>query len=317
MKNILVIRFSALGDVAMLAAVLKGISVPENVTISVLSRKQMAPLFEGVRFFGADLKGCHKGVKGLNRLLHDIDYKQFDAVIDCHNVLRSRYLDFRFRMAGKEVTIMPKARLAKWWLTCRWNKHKKALTPMPERYKQTILQRLSGHVIPDEVIRQQEKKNIGVAPFAAHRGKIYPLDKMEQVVAALSKTGEKIYLFGGGKEEASILENWAAKYPNTECVAGKMSLSDELELIRSLQVMITMDSGNMHLASLVGTRVVSIWGATHPMAGFLGVGQKEEDCIQRDLPCRPCSIYGKKKCRFADYRCLDIDPQTIIERVGR
>ncbi len=163
----------------------------------------------------------------------------------------------------------------------------------------------------------QHKSNIGIAPFAAHKGKIYPLEKMEQVVAALSKSGEKIYLFGGGEEEVSILESWAAKYPNTECVAGKMSMSEELELIRSLRVMITMDSSNMHLASLVGTRVVSVWGATHPMAGFLGVGQKEEDCIQRNLPCRPCSIYGNKPCRFGDYRCLNIDPQTIIERVGR
>jgi len=157
---------------------------------------------------------------------------------------------------------------------------------------------------------------IGVAPFAAHQGKIYPLDRMETVVAALSRRGDKVYLFGGGAHEVAILEDWAAKYPNVECVAGKLSMAEELELIRSLKVMISMDSGNMHLASLVGTRVVSIWGATHPMAGFLGVGQKEEDCIQRELPCRPCSIYGNKPCRFGDYRCMDITPEEIVKHVG-
>ena len=85
--------------------------------------------------------------------------------------------------------------------------------------------------------------------------------------------------------------------------------------MQRLRLMLTMDSGNMHLASLVGTRVLSIWGATHPYAGFMGFGQRESDCIQRDLSCRPCSVYGNKKCRLGDYRCMDIDPATIVERV--
>ncbi len=157
-----------------------------------------------------------------------------------------------------------------------------------------------------------ERNGIGIAPFAAHKGKIYPLERMESVIASISRTGEPVYLFGGSKAETDILESWASKYPNTTSVAGKMSLAEELALIRTLRVMLTMDSGNMHLASLVGTRVVSIWGATHPKAGFLGVGQKPEDCIQLDLPCRPCSIYGNKTCRFGDYRCLNIAPEQII-----
>jgi len=140
-KKVLVIRFSALGDVAMLAAVLK--ELPATVSVTVLSRDRFAPLFAGlaenILFFGADLQGRHKGIKGLNRLLQDIDYKQFDAVADCHNVLRSRYLDLRFRLAGKRVTVMSKARIAKWWLTCRFNTHKKPLMSMPDRYRQTIL----------------------------------------------------------------------------------------------------------------------------------------------------------------------------------
>lgn len=165
-------------------------------------------------------------------------------------------------------------------------------------------------------MNSSDREGIGIAPFAAHKGKIYPLDKMEAVVAALSQHDEPIYLFGGGRQEVEILESWAAKYPHTKCVAGKMTMSEELALMRRLRVMLTMDSGNMHMASLVGTRVVSIWGATHPMAGFLGVGQNEEDCIQRNLPCRPCSIYGKKPCRLGNYPCLNIAPTEILERLG-
>lgn len=159
------------------------------------------------------------------------------------------------------------------------------------------------------------RSGIGIAPFAAHPGKIYPIERMERVVQLLSRTGEQVVLFGGGKKEKTILESWAQRYPNVESVAGRHSMVKELDIIRHLRVMVTMDSGNMHLASLVGTRVVSIWGATHPFAGFLGYGQSENDCIQRDLSCRPCSIYGNKPCKFGDYRCMGISPEEIVERV--
>ena len=322
MRRILVIRFSALGDVAMLAAVLKQLSVPDDVRLTVLSQNRLAPLFmesgDKISFAGADLKGRHKGMSGLNVLLQDINYRQYDAVVDCHNVLRSRYLDLRFRMAGKQVVIMPKTRWAKWWLTCPWNKRKQALTPMPEQYSKVLNRALhvatTGKQKPtSSQASGKEGHGIGIAPFAAHAGKIYPTDKMEQVVAALSQKGEKVYLFGGGTAETAILETWANKYPNTESVAGKKNMAEELDIMRRLRLMVTMDSGNMHMASLVGTRVISIWGATHPMAGFLGIGQNEQDCVQRDLPCRPCSIYGNKQCRYGDYRCLDITPEDIIK----
>ena len=141
---------------------------------------------------------------------------------------------------------------------------------------------------------------------------------MERVVAllsvALAERGT-IYLFGGGAKEKALLHNWETRYDNVVSVAGKMTLTEELELMRKLKLMLTMDSANMHLASLVGTRVISIWGATHPMAGFLGAGQSEADCIQHDMPCRPCSVYGSKACRLGDYRCLDIAPEQVVEKV--
>ena len=159
------------------------------------------------------------------------------------------------------------------------------------------------------------KMGVGIAPFAAHQGKIYPIEKMERVVAMLSERGVPVTLFGGGKNEMELLGSWAGRYKGVESVAGKYRMAQELERIRGLKLMVTMDSGNMHLASLVGTRVISIWGATHPFAGFLGYGQKESDCIQRDLECRPCSIYGNKPCKFGDYRCMDIAPEEVAETI--
>ena len=319
MTKLLIIRFSALGDVAMLVPVVERLAnTYPRLYITFLSRQQTAPLFadlpDNVHFYGADLKGRHKGIKGMNRLLRDIDYQQFDAVADMHDVLRSKYLRMRFRLIGKRISVIQKGRLDKYLLTKR---HHISL-PLPttiERY-QDVLQRLGLSVqLPPQRTNGGERVGIGIAPFAAHKGKIYPLKKMEEVVRLLSKVGEPIYLFGAGKQEQTILEQWAATYPNVTSLAGKQDMAKEIAIMRGLQLMVTMDSANMHLASIAGTRVLSIWGATHPTAGFLGYGQSESDCIQRDLPCRPCSVYGNKPCQYGDYHCLDIAPEEIANRI--
>ena len=91
-----------------------------------------------------------------------------------------------------------------------------------------------------------------------------------------------------------------------------------LVLMSHLDVMISMDSANMHFASLVNTPVVSIWGATHPYAGFMGWGQKPHNAVQIDLACRPCSIFGNKPCLRGDLACLrTISPEMVYERVKR
>ena len=83
-----------------------------------------------------------------------------------------------------------------------------------------------------------------------------------------------------------------------------------------LELMVSMDSANMHLASLVNTPVVSIWGATHPYTGFMGWNQKLENAVQVDLPCRPCSIFGNKPCLRGDYACLNsITPDMVFSKV--
>ncbi len=320
MKRLLIIRFSALGDVAMLVPVVQALAAAyPDWEITVLSRRQTATLFEGlagnVRFFGADLKGRHHGIAGLNTLLQDIDYNRFDRVADMHNVLRSQYLRWRFLLSGKPVVVIRKGRFSKWWLT-RTHCVDKPLPTTIDRYCR-VLRRLGFVFDLQPVISQSaHKTGIGIAPFAAHTGKIYPLDKMEEVVRLLSAKGEKIYLFGAGEKEKAVLHDWESKYPNVESLAGRYTMAEEIAIMRRLRLMLTMDSANMHLASIAGTRVLSVWGATHPAAGFLGYGQSEKDCIQRSLPCRPCSVYGNKPCRFGDYRCLDIPPADIVAHIN-
>lgn len=168
-----------------------------------------------------------------------------------------------------------------------------------------------------ESLKPRGEKWIGIAPFAAHKGKIYPLEKMERVIELLLEREPncRIFLFGGGAEERELLTQWESRHDRCTC-ALLGSLYNELVLMSHLDTMVSMDSANMHLASLTGTRVVSVWGATHPFAGFMGWNQSPADAVQTTLPCRPCSIFGNKPCLHGDYPCLNsITPEEIVERV--
>ena len=184
---------------------------------------------------------------------------------------------------------------------------KNTLTKQPEVLNQAAL-KISG--------KKGAQKWIGVSPFAQHSQKVYPLDKMGNVLTALAADGHRIFVIGGGQEEQKIAEKWAKQNENITSLIGKLNLSEELSLISNLDVMLSMDSSGMHLASLKGIPVVSVWGATHPHAGFLGYGQNLANCVQQDLACRPCSVYGNKPCHRGDFACMNqLSESHIIQKV--
>ena len=186
-----------------------------------------------------------------------------------------------------------------------------------KREKEKVLSEKEEEEVKAESLKPRGEKWIGIAPFAAHKGKIYPLEKMERVIELLLEREPncRIFLFGGGAEERELLTQWESRHDRCTC-ALLGSLYNELVLMSHLDTMVSMDSANMHLASLTGTRVVSVWGATHPFAGFMGWNQSPADAVQTTLPCRPCSIFGNKPCLHGDYPCLhSITPEEIVERV--
>lgn len=332
MKKLLVIRLSALGDIAMTVPVVHDLAMqyPE-LDITMLSREMARPLFEqmpkNVHFFAADLKGRHKGLLGLCRLWRDAHLSDFDYIADFHGVLRTWWLRTEGCLRRKKVAKIDKGRKGKKALTRQEDKVLIQQATSFERYAK-VLEQL-GFPIKQQFVKldysafceTQKADNetwVGIAPFAKHPAKVYPLEKMEQVIKVLcERENTRVFLFGGGAEESQEIESLCAKYNNVQPAKSQKGLRGELALMGQLDVMLSMDSANMHLASLVGTRVVSIWGGTHPYAGFLGWNQKETDCIQLDLPCRPCSVYGNKPCLRGDYVCMtDITPTQIVKKLS-
>jgi len=332
-QKIIVLRFSAMGDVAMVASVLKEFSEQNPaVDIIMVSRLAFKPFFDGmpkVQFYAIDPKTQHKGFFGLYKLFTELKTLKPDAIADLHDNLRSRILSTFFRLSGINIKRIDKGRADKKALTRAVNKIFKPLKQTVERYADAFRQlaftvKLSHQLKPDkhklpekaaDFFANTTKKKIGISPFAQHKYKIYPLDKMEKVVAELSKTFD-LFIFGGGKTEKHIAQQWEKNFSNTYNLIENFNLTEELAVISNLDLMLTMDSSGMHMASLMGIRAVSIWGPTHPFAGFLGYGQSELDCIQIDHPARPNSIYGNKPCLCGVESCMDlIAPETVVDKI--
>lgn len=339
LRSVLIARFSALGDVAMTIPVVYSVCrCYPDITFTMVTRASMSAIFinppANLNVVGIDVRK-YNHITGIYRLFRELRNRyHFEAFIDLHDVLRTKMLSLICRMHGIPVATINKGRKGKNALTRRQNKVLLPLTSTRARYRQTfhsiglpVENRFEGLFGEDakgnpelfasiSAPKTPGQTWVGIAPFAKHTGKIYPPAMMEQVVSYLSQTGYvKLFLFGGGPAEETTLNTWAERYPDTISLAGKRcGFPAELALVSHLDVMITMDSANMHLASLVNTPVVSIWGATHPYCGFKGWRQKEDDMVQLPMTCRPCSVFGNKPCFRGDYHCLrGISPQQIIE----
>lgn len=328
MANILAIRFGALGDVAISLPVLYSVArnYPEH-NFYFVTRKGYARMFvntpANLHIIPVDLK-VYDGLRGLSRLYSEqLKGLKIDAVADIHNVLRSWILDFRFKLNGARIAKREKSKAERAKLLRRTNKDLTPLKPYYQRFAD-VFERLGYPVrwdfdsldvqTPDAF--PSDCKYIGIAPFSANNGKVYPLEQTKRVVELLSAIkGVKVLLFGGGAEEKRMLEEWASGYKNVESLAGRYSMAEELGIMKALKVMFSMDSANMHLASLVGTSVLSLWGPSHPAVGFRPWGQSPDSYIQLDLPCRPCSEWGAKPCYRGDWACMKIEPELIVNRI--
>jgi ADP-heptose:LPS heptosyltransferase len=325
-----------MGDVAMTVPVLRALTLQyPGVKVTVVSKAFFKPLFKNipnVAFFAAEPEGRHKGLAGLLRLYRELASLKPDAVADLHNVLRSKIITALFTLSGKKTATTNKARSEKKALTRTNNKIFKPLTPVTQRHAQVFKQLdfpvdLSVPVFPerehlaDEVLQitgQKIGKWIGIAPFAQHKGKVYPQNLMQQVINKLAeKPNYKLFLFGG-KNEQVLLQGYASDKENCIVMAGKIGFEQEIALISNLDVMLSMDSGNSHIAAMLGVKVVTLWGATHPYTGFAPFNQPLENALTADrakYPLLPTSVYGNKEVEGYEDVMATIKPEAVVNKV--
>lgn len=337
-SHLLVIRLSAMGDVAMTVPLILALKKTyPKLKITILTKPQYGPIFHslnGITVFNADVKKRHKGVLGLWRLYKELKAGSITHVSDFHNVLRSTVLRTFFKLSRIPVAKLDKARSAKKKLTRRTNKVFEPLPSTFKRYSQTLKELGFPVDLEQEIVLGKQSllgnstsffvktspKHIGIAPFAAYPSKTYGLRAMQAVIEGLlAELDSQILLFGGGASEVKQLREIQTKFKNrVVCVAGELSLKEELALISNLDVMLAMDSGNGHLAANYGVPVVTVWGVTHPYTGFTPYNQPLEHSILPDrakYPAIPTSIYGNKFPRGYEDAINSIAPNLIVDKV--
>ena len=307
-----------------------------EVQLTILSRAFFKPFFQdfsNLVFLEADVTQKHKGFMGLLKLSKEANALGIDAVADLHNVIRSKIITRYLKVSGKKTATLDKGRKEKKSLTREKNKNFKQLKTTHQRYadvfeelgfplnlnnfKPLLKKEINSNII--NLLGEKKNKIIGIAPFAAYKSKMYPLELMKKVISILDKESPyQIVLFGGGNEEISQLNAFEEEFSSVINTAGKLNFSEELALISNLDIMISMDSGNGHLGAMYGIPIISLWGVTHPFVGFVPFGQPNEHSLLADnnkYPLLPTSVYGNNYPAAYENAMETIKPEEIVNKV--
>ena len=335
----LVIRTSAMGDAALTTPVLRAVMLQyPDVEIVMVTRPAFKPFFysiKGLTLFLIDLRNRHKGFVGLIRLFSDISKTgRFDALIDLHDVLRSKVLRLFFRLQGVPSFVIEKGRGEKRSVIS--GKIRRQLKHSVERYRETFARagfpvRLAEGpwIIPNHsaleniasIAGSENDVKIGVAPYAKHKLKMWPEEYMIRLLGMIAEKYRAQFFLFGGKDESEKLATFQSVIKDAVNTAGTLTLDEELALMSRLDLMIAMDSSNMHMAALSGAKVISLWGGTDPLTGF-GAWMQPDDHFIRipvdDLTCRPCTVFGKGECARGDLACMNwLTPEIVFRKIEK
>lgn len=327
-RHLIVYRTSAMGDVAMLAHALRALKEAyPGLQVTVATRSIFRAFFTGldVGFMDVDVKGAHHSLRGIWRLAAEARRLGADAVADVHGVLRSVTFRTALRLHGIPFAAIEKGRDEKGEFIRHGGRNVKPAKHTVIRYCDVFRKLGFEFDDPKPAVRREhpnpmgEKTGtwVGFAPFSAQMGKTYPEPLAREAVRLLAGRYDRVFIHSGGGAEAEFAQEMERLYPNVTALFGRVKMAGEIDLIANLDCVVSMDSLVMHLASLVATPVVSVWGATHPGLGFFGYGCDPRGIVQADMECRPCSVFGNKPCRYGDYRCLSaVTPAMIADRVA-
>jgi ADP-heptose:LPS heptosyltransferase len=331
-KHLLIIRLSAMGDVAMLVPVVHAFAKANpEVKIAFLTKAFHKPIVAAipeVTCITAEVQGRHKGILGLWKLSRQLKASGITHVADMHQVMRSKILRFFLRLPSASLD---KGRKAKKLQTAGNVKILSPLKTTIQRY-QEVLERLGfPKLIPESLSRPNASQNVqsfvqnstrkwlGIAPFAAHLGKQYPADLMKVVIQELTKAETYDLFLFGAPTEVDALKKLAVGCKQVSIVAGQLSFEDQLNFIGQLDGMLSMDSGNAHLAAMYGVPTLTLWGVTHPSIGFAPFGQKENTLIsdRNKYPGIPTSVYGNVVPAGYEDVMQTIHPDAVIQKIKK
>lgn len=342
--NILVIRFSSLGDVLLTIPVFRTLEQKETDNkYFLLTRPKFEAYFtslSNVEVISADIDHQYKGILGLTKLAAQLKSYSFDVMVDLHDVLRTKILRKLLLSSIPNIIVFDKGRKEKKAVVSK----KAPLLPLMHtsiRYLKALdFQNKQLELIESNWLAASKEINqisllnqhhllpksakwFGIAPFSKHNSKEWIESNWLDVIQHISEIKGQIFVFAFGQREKEIALQWQNNYSNIIIIDETISIEDQMAIIENLDIMISVDSANMHLASLLGIKVLSIWLSTHPFLGFSPLGNSENivQSTAKEAPWRPLSVYGKLKTKkdseLAEKTKTLITVQMVLEKLNK
>ena len=329
--NVLAVRFSSIGDILLTTPLLRAIrrSHP-GARVTVLTKREYVPLLSHNPHVNLVL-GLPAN-RSLLSLASELRADRYTHLLDLHDNLRSRAL--RLLVPGSWRTY-PKHRLARAWLIRAKRNRYRDRRPVAERYFSAagdlgakpdgcppdfFLGPEAGEQIFEwlgTVGLQDEPNIVALGPGAAHATKRWPLEHWQGLVARNLKGGAAVVIVGGPGDAdlgAALAEKSGGRVASA---AGIFGLQGTGALLQRARVLVSGDTGVMHMATAVGTPVVGLFGPTVEAFGFFPY-TRQASVLELPLPCRPCTAQGSSRCPLGHHRCMiDIQPSVVYETLRR
>src|SRR6185503_990444 len=318
----LIIRFSSIGDIVLTTPVVRCLKnqVP-GAEVHFLTKQSFATIVES----NPHIDKVHSLAHSWETAVHELKQENYDYIIDLHHNLRTLRLK---KDLGIRSFPFNKLNIQKWIYTnFKWN-----LMPdihIVDRYMKTVEsfgvkndEEGLDYFIPqkDEVKQKDIPAShhagyIGIVIGAAHNTKKLPIEKLKELC---SQIDHPVILLGG-KEDVENGRQIAAVDPvKIYNACGKFNLNESADLVRKSKLIITHDTGLMHIAAAFKKKIISVWGNTVPEFGmypYYGKYQLQNEGFEiKGLRCRPCSKIGYAKCPRGHFKCMmQIKTDAVVE----
>jgi lipopolysaccharide heptosyltransferase II len=335
-KSILIIRMSAIGDIILSSPVIDSLReyFPE-ARLDYLIKKEHESLVKyhpGLDNVIAFSK--NDGLRGLNKLVRQFRADRYDLIVDLHGTLRSTYIRFvspgimnrvyrknsieRRILRWSEINLMDNApRVCDRYYTALEDfgiarNGKKPKIYIDENSKSSIRKILDGQK------KEPAEKYLAISPGASYQTKRWPSKYFTEAASDIALEKDlKVLLLGGGSDRKiseKIADELSEKGLLGEDLSGRLSLLESAAAISMSELLITNDSGLMHIADATGTPLVAIFGPTSKELGFYPIGEKAVVIEIFGLSCRPCSLHGDKTCPKIHHHCMEqITPKEVYQ----
>jgi len=311
--KILVVRFSSIGDIVLTTPVVRMLKKQLNAQVHYLTKSSYVSLLKNNPY----IDSVYQIQNSITEVIADLKKEKYHYVIDLHSNLRTQILKFRLGMPAKSFN---KLNIEKFMLT-NFKLDKMPKIHIVDRYLETVkhLGVKNDNQGLDFFLSANDKLDISIFPKnyivfvigGQHATKILPNEK---IISIIKKVNKPVLLIGG-PEDAHRGEDIAKACNKVVNTCGKYSILHSASLVQQATMVITHDTGMMHIAAAFNKKIYSVWGNTVPEFGMYPYLESEQSkrIEVKGLNCRPCSKIGYDKCPKGHFRCMqEIDENLFL-----